>query len=80
MGLQAQPLSQKKSFTRQDTLRGTITPERAWYNVHHYAITVEPDAVTKTIEGSNVILYSAETEGQIMQIDLQEPMQLVKAT
>lgn len=80
MGLQAQPLSQKKSFTRQDTLRGTITPERAWYNVHHYAITVEPDAVTKTIEGSNVILYSAESEGQIMQIDLQEPMQLVKAT
>ncbi len=75
----SQPLNQKKSFTRQDTLRGTITPERAWYNVHHYAITVEPDYVAQTIQGSNTIQYSVVSPGKIMQIDLQEPMQLTSA-
>ncbi len=37
----AQPLQKKTAFTKQDTLRGSITPERAWWNVLHYNITIE---------------------------------------
>jgi len=72
----AQPLLQKKGFIKQDTLRGTITPERAWWNVTHYAITVEPDYTLKSIRGSNTIRFTALKEGKKMQIDLQQPMRI----
>src|ERR1041385_8792722 len=49
----AQPLSSKKQFTHQDTLRGTITPERAWWDVLRYDIAVTPDYNTKTIQATN---------------------------
>jgi len=72
----AQPLNQKKGFTRQDTLRGTIGPERAWWDVQHYDIRVTPDFNTKSIKGETVILYRV-LKGQstdYMQIDLQQPL------
>ena len=47
----------KEKFTKADTLRGSITPERAWWDVLHYGITVKPDYELKTISGSNVIRY-----------------------
>ena len=63
-------------FTRADTLRGSITPERAWWNVLHYAITVKPDFTTKTFSGSNEIKYQVINDSMpaYLQIDLQEPM------
>ncbi len=70
-------LSAQQKFTRQDTLRGTITPERAWWNVLHYAVTVEPDYVTKTIQGEVTIKFMALKAGNKMQIDLQQPMEIV---
>ena len=44
--------AQQKTFTHADTLRGSITPERAWWDVLRYDITVKPDYESKTIEGS----------------------------
>lgn len=70
----AQPLSDKKQFTHQDTLRGTITPERAWWNVLRYDIQVTPDYTTKTIQGKNRITISVLKAGEKLQLDLQEPM------
>lgn len=63
-------------FTRADTLRGSITPERAGWNVLHYTITVKPDFATKTISGSNGIKYQVVSDSfpLFMQIDLQEPL------
>jgi aminopeptidase N len=75
----AQPLSSKKVFTHQDTLRGSITPERAWWNVLKYAITVEPDFNSKTIKGSNTISFAVLQSNSKMQIDLQQPMELRSA-
>ncbi len=75
----AQPLSSKKVFTHQDTLRGSITPERAWWNVLKYAITVEPDFNSKTIKGSNTISFAVLQSNNKMQIDLQQPMELRSA-
>jgi len=72
----AQPLHQKGKFTRQDTLRGSITPERAWWDVASYNIYVAPDYATKTIKGWNQISFDINTDGKNrkMQIDLQQPM------
>ena len=72
----AQPLNQKEKFTRQDTLRGSITPERAWWNVVSYNINVTPDYKAKTISAWNQIGFDVNTDGRDkkMQIDLQQPM------
>lgn len=75
----AQPLSQKVKFTRQDTLRGTITPERAWWDVVKYDIQVTPDYAAKTIRGVNTLRFKVTSTGRRMQVDLQQPMQLTAA-
>jgi len=72
----AQPLHHKAVFTHQDTLRGTITPERAWWDVSWYSITVKPDYINKTIEGKTDIKFKVLKAGDLMQIDLQLPMQI----
>lgn len=70
----------QNTVTRQDTLRGSITPERAWWDVLHYGIAVIPDYNTKTISGVVELKVKAIASGKRLQIDLQEPMQLDRAT
>ena len=62
--------------TRQDTLRGSITPEREWWDLtyYHLDIKVEPDK--KFISGSNTVGYRVLNSNKMMQIDLQEPMKI----
>lgn len=74
----AQPLQQKTNFTRQDTLRGSITPERAWWDVASYNIYITPDYKSKTIRGWNQISFDINSDGRgrNMQIDLQQPMMI----
>lgn len=67
--------SQEK-FTRADTLRGTITPERAWWDLNHYHLSVEVFPESKSIKGSNTIRYRVVSEYQVLQIDLQEPLKI----
>ena len=75
----AQLNTQSKTYTYKDTLRGTLTPERTWWDVQHYAIYVEPDYASKTIKGKVDIRFKVKSAGNVMQIDLQEPMELEKA-
>jgi aminopeptidase N len=74
----AQPLNKKQSFTRQDTLRGTITPERAWWDVMHYDVNVTPDYNARSIAGRTNIEYkiTADKHTDYMQIDLQQPLKV----
>ncbi len=70
-----------QSFTRQDSLRGSITPERSWWNLTHYNLQVEVQPDKKYILGSNTIRYIVLAENspdgyQDMQIDLQPPMKI----
>ncbi|HRN56026.1 MAG TPA: M1 family metallopeptidase [Agriterribacter sp.] len=68
----AQPLQQKQAFTHADTLRGTITPERAWWDVTHYDVQVGFDFNKRSIAGYNIISYTIVSEpAKEMQIDLQ---------
>ncbi|HRE51702.1 MAG TPA: M1 family metallopeptidase [Flavitalea sp.] len=66
----------KKPFSRQDTLRGSITPERAWWDVIKYDISLTPDLARKTIKGTNILSFKALKSGKRMQIDLQVPMKI----
>ena len=49
-------LSQTIQFTRQDSLRGSITPERSWWDLayYHLDIRVHPEAqsIDRQLEGS----------------------------
>ncbi len=68
----------QQQFNEQDSLRGSITPERVWWdlNFYHLNISVNPD--TKTISGSNTIRYTVLQEQQVLQVDLQPPLKIEK--
>ena len=73
-------LGEKKTmFTHGDTLRGSLNANRTWWDVMHYAIEVTPDFDKKSIQGKVDILFKVVGKGNLMQIDLQEPMVLTKA-
>lgn len=74
--LAIKPSYSQKSFTRADTLRGSITPERAWWDLNHYHFAVEIFPETKSIKGSNTIRYRVVSEHQVLQLDLQEPLKI----
>ncbi len=57
-------------FTRGDTLRGTLLPERSCYDVKYYHLDVRVDPITKTIKGSNTILFKVDSAFDRMQVDL----------
>ncbi len=65
-------------FTRQDTLRGAITPERAWWDLTYYHLHVKVNPADSTFQGKNVIHFRAVEPGRKMQIDLQDPMLITK--
>ncbi|WP_422358629.1 M1 family metallopeptidase [Reichenbachiella sp.] len=67
-------------YTRLDSLRGSITPERIWWDLTYYHLDISVDPATKTIEGTNRVDYKVLTENQIIQIDLQAPLALKSAT
>ena len=68
-----------ENFTRQDTLRGSITPERAWWDLNYYHLDITVNPKTQYIKGKNTIHYTIINPYQILQIDLQPPMKLTKA-
>jgi aminopeptidase N len=70
----------QKVASRADTLRGSISPERAWWNLNHYDLTVQIDPSKKFITGSNKITYEVLTEAKLLQIDLQEPLRISAIT
>ena len=74
----AQPLNQKRNFTHQDTLRGSLGPERTWWDVLQYEIIVTPNYETKSISGETIIRYKVteEKHSDYMQIDLQKPLRI----
>jgi len=69
----------QRIFTRQDTLRGSITPERAWWDLVYYHLDIAVRPSDSTIFGTNIVMYRVIEPSDIMQIDLQEPMYLTKA-
>src|SRR6476620_9500522 len=72
---EAQLGQQRERFTHADTLRGSLNPNRTWWDVLKYDIAVEPDYNSKTIEAKTIITFAITKAGeQTMQIDLQQPL------
>ena len=63
----------QQPFTRQDSLRGSITPEREWWDLTYYHLDVKVEPEKKFISGSNTIHYKILKSNNRMQIDLQSP-------
>ncbi len=71
----------EKTFTHDDTLRGSITPQRAWWDLTFYDLKIKVDIKNQSISGSNTVKYTVlnNNKNNELQIDLQEPMVLEKA-
>ncbi len=76
--LAGQSLNLEKIFTHADTLRGTLSKARTWWDVQQYKILIEPDFNNKTISGKVDIKFKATGIYDTMQIDLQAPMEINK--
>ncbi len=72
--------AQSPTFTRQDTLRGSVTPEREWWDLVHYDLHVKVDPASKTFSGKNTVTYQVLKSAKTMQIDLQPPMKITAVT
>ncbi len=70
---------ESRVFTRQDTLRGSVTPERAWWDLIFYHLDIKVRPSDSTIYGTNTVVYKVLKSEGVMQIDLQPPLDLLKA-
>lgn len=75
---EAQLMEKKVEFTRADTLRGTMSPVRDWFDVHYYDLEVKVMPSTQTIKGKNTIHYKVLSKQKVMQIDLFENLDIDK--
>lgn len=66
-----------QNFTKQDTLKGSDTDFRNFWDVKKYELTVEPNFENKSVSGVNIISFeiTKTVENPTFQIDLQQPMQ-----
>lgn len=67
-------LKAQTHFTQQDSLRGSITPERAWWDVTKNTLDVTIFPNNKSISGSNTITYKVIQSYQTLQLELQAPL------
>ncbi len=70
--------AQSDTYSHADTIRGSITPERAWWDLLHYELQVKADPEEMYISGTNTITYKVLKLNDLLQIDLQLPMQIRK--
>ncbi|PAC29814.1 M1 family metallopeptidase [Flectobacillus sp. BAB-3569] len=77
-GVNAQLLVNKPTFTHDDTLRGSITKERIWWDLKHYALHVSVQPKDSTFSGFNTITYQVLQPSQVLQVDLQQPLIISK--
>ncbi len=63
-------------FTHADTLRGSNTPQRAWWDASFYDLHVKVNPADSSIAGYNAITYRVlkPAPAREMQIDLQMPL------
>ncbi len=77
---------QNTKYTHEDTLKGSITAQRSWWDVLHYDVHVAFNYKDSSVAGYNKITYKVldkycstcnlKEPLNIMQIDLIEPLQI----
>ncbi len=71
---QAQLLSNKSEFTKADSLRGGLRPERTAFDMLKYDLNIEVFPDQKSISGYNRIEFKVLENQSVMQLDLFENM------
>lgn len=66
----AQLLQDERSYTRADTLRGGLRPERTNFDVLKYTLDIKISPKEKFIAGSNTITFRTIENMAVMQLDL----------
>src|SRR5262245_25647348 len=64
------------TFTHADTLRGSNTPQRAWWDVTFYDLHTWVHPADSTIGGWTGITYVVRQPSRELQVDLQPPLQV----
>lgn len=72
--------AQNTVFTVDDSLRGSITPERAWWDLNFYHLFVNVKPETKSLVGKVEIRYTVLQPSNVLQIDLQPPLSITTVT
>lgn len=67
-----------EKFTRKDSLRGTLSPERANYDVRYYELDLKIDIDKKYLSGSNIIQFDVIKSLSVLQFDLFENLKINK--
>jgi len=69
---------ESRVFTHADSLRGYLNPERTWWDVQRYDITIKPDFNARYTSGKNLITYKVVKDDYplVMQIDLKVPLNI----
>lgn len=66
-----------ETIKSEDSLKGSNTPYRDFWDVKKYELSVEPNFEKKTVSGSNLISFeiTKDIKNPTFQIDLQQPME-----
>ncbi len=59
-----------KHFTKADSLRGQLRPERTCYDVSHYDLDIRFNIEEQSISGSNTMRFNLLNSSEFLQIDL----------
>ena len=65
-----------QNFTRADTLRGSLTPERTSFDVLSYTLDIQLDPDERFISGYNEIEFEVLDKTRIIQLDLFQNMNI----
>ena len=71
-------MGHKHEFTKADTLRGSLSPVRTWFDVTYYDLNMKLDPEKKEISGYNDIYFKVLEKNKVMQIDLFENLEVDK--
>ncbi|PBQ34015.1 peptidase M1 [Sphingobacteriaceae bacterium] len=63
-----------QTYTHADTLKGTVSAERAWWDVLHYDLDVTFNNADSSLKGVNKITYKVLGTNAKLQLDLMTPM------
>ena len=69
-------LFSQTQFTHDDTLRGSITRERAWWDLTYYELRINVNPDKQSLDGSTTVFYKVIEPYQTLQIDLQPPLSI----
>jgi len=63
-------------YSHADSLKGSYSKERSWWDVTHYDLHVRFNITDSSVSGYNVIHYKVLRSFQVMQVDLMIPMMI----